>query len=99
MRGGPTFLRHLLNAINALRQPFHKVRINGALRGDIRWWYDYMVQFNGTAACITAERATTVLTDACPQAGGAFCNGDFMYTVWGKDHPHIVNAPINYRAP
>ena len=38
VRGGRTFLRHLLNAINKLRLPHHKTRIEGALKADIDWW-------------------------------------------------------------
>ena len=97
VRGGRTFLRRLLNAINALRLPCHKARIRGPLLDDIRWWSSFISRFNGTAACVSATEACSVLTDACPMSGGAFCSGDFIYTNWSSDHSHLASAPINYQ--
>lgn len=97
VRGGRTFIRRLLTAIHKLRMPHHKARIQGALLGDISWWCTYIDRFNGTAAVINAESAASVLTDACPIAGGAFYGGDFIYTQWEHDHAHVAAAPINYK--
>jgi hypothetical protein len=49
------------------------------------------------AACINATSATTILTDACLKSGGAFCNGDFYYTIWKDDVPDVSSLPINYK--
>jgi hypothetical protein len=97
VRGGRTFLRRLLNAINTLRQPHHKARIQGALLQDILWWKRCMFMFNGTAAVPVAKNACTVLTDACQRSGGAFCSGDFIYTQWKYDCPDVEKASINYK--
>jgi hypothetical protein len=97
VRGGRTFLRRLLSAITKLRSPHHKTRVQGALKHDIDWWNQYMEHFNGVAAFISAESASTIMTDACPRAGGAFFNGDFYYVTWSADQPAMLNAPINYK--
>ena len=78
VRGGRTFLRRLLDAINALRLPHHKACIQGALLQDILWWDHCMYGFNGTAAVPNAQSTRAVLTDTCPVLGGAFCDGEFL---------------------
>ena len=98
VRGGRTFLRRLLDAINSLRFPHHKCRIRGALLKDIEWWINYMSSFNGKSACIQSSvNCKSILTDACLVAGGAFWNGDFVYIDWSADYPKLADAPINYK--
>jgi hypothetical protein len=53
--------------------------------------------FNGVAAFIEDVPITTVQTDSCLAAAGAFYNGDFFYTVWEADHPQIATSCINYK--
>ena len=98
VRGGRTFLRRLLNAINSLRLSHHKIRLRGALMDDIKWWEEYMDYFNGKAKCIKSYvNSKSVLTDACPVAGGAYHDGDIYYTQWSCDYPDLTSAPINYK--
>lgn len=97
VRGGRVFLRRILNSIQQLKRPNHKVRLDGAVRADILWWHAYLQEFNGVAAFMDERPITPILTDACRVSGGAFCNGDFMYVNWTKDHPEIAGAHINYK--
>ena len=97
VRGGRTFLRRILDCIVRLQHGHHKCKITGAVRQDILWWHDFMVQFNGKATCIDSSNAVTVATDACLEGGGAFHQGDFYYVHWASDYPRLSGLPINYK--
>jgi len=97
VRGGRTFLRRLLDCINRLKYGHHKCRLTGDLMLDIRWWHDFMEQFNGKSACIEAHNAVSVMTDACLISGGAFYQGDFYYVNWSSDFQELESLPINYK--
>lgn len=97
VRGGRTFLRRILNCIARLRRPHHKAKIAVEVQKDIHWWSSFMDQYNGVAAFIDTINIAPILTDACSFAGGGFCNGDFMYTVWETDMSTVSSLPINYK--
>lgn len=97
VRGGRTFLRRILDVMNKLKKSTHKVRIQGEIKEDIAWWSKYLEGFNGVVKWIKTGNVSTVVTDACGMAGGAFCNGDFVYTVWSVDCPEAADLPINYK--
>ena len=97
VRGGRTFLRRIFDAIASLKKQHHKVRLQGAIKGDIQWWHEFLSVFNGVAAFIQETDVCSVSTDACLQAGGAFYNGDIYYTVWEADHPEVSDLCINYK--
>ena len=97
VRGGRTFLRRILDSIYKLQHPHHKVRLQGAIKGDIMWWHEFMEKFNGTSHFIEDYPFTTILTDSCSAGGGAFCDGDFVYANWEQDYPDISELHINYK--
>jgi hypothetical protein len=97
VRGGRLFLRRLFNAISTLKKRHHKIRIKAGLKGDISWWRDFLVQFNGVSAFVDVTDIAIISTDACLVAGGAFFNGDVYFTVWEADFPDVCNSPINYK--
>ena len=78
VRGGRTFLRRILDCINKLKRPYHKVRIEGSIRKDLVWWQSFMGQFNGMSRFIDDRPITPIHSDACQTSGGAFCEGDFL---------------------
>ena len=53
--------------------------------------------FNGTVTWISSNSVATIVTDACGFAGGAFYEGDFVYSVWEVDYPDVTSLPINYK--
>ena len=61
VHGGRTFLRRILDSIVRLKRPFHKVKIQGALRQDLLWWQQYLVQFNSFHRCM---RVYPIVTDS-----------------------------------
>lgn len=97
VRGGRTFLRRILDSIAKLRQQHHKVRLRGAIRGDIAWWNSFLKDFNGAAAFIEEAPITPILTDSCTTGAGAFCNGDFRYVNWEADYPELASQHINVK--
>ena len=78
VRGGRTFLRRILDCINKLKRPHHKVRIEGSIKKDLVWWQSFMGQFNGMSRFIDDRPITPIHSDACQTSGGAFCEGDFL---------------------
>jgi hypothetical protein len=97
VRGARLFLRHFYDAIAKLKKRHHKLCLRGAIKEDLIWWDTFLTFFNGVAAFIDDTPITPILTDSCLFAGGAFCNGDFYYTVWQHDYPDIADASINYK--
>ena len=97
VRGARLFLRHIFDAIARLKKRHHKLRLCGAVKEDLLWWDKFLSHFNGVAAFIDDTPITPVLTDSSLFAGGAFCNGDFYYTVWHADFATIADTCINYK--
>lgn len=97
VKGARIFLRRLFDALATLKHQRHKIRLRGAVKADIAWWHNFLQDFNGVAAFMDNTPITTVCTDACLRAGGAFYNGDFFYTVWEEDYPEISDLCINYK--
>lgn len=97
VRGARLFLRRLFNAIATLKHQRHKFRLRGPVKADIEWWHRFLRDFNGVAAFMDNTPITTVQTDACLRAGGAFYRGDFYYTSWEADYPEAADMCINYK--
>jgi hypothetical protein len=97
VRGARLFLRHFYDAIAGLKMRHHKLRLRGAIKQDLLWWDTFLSDFNGIAAFIDDTPVTPILTDSSLFAGGAFCNGDFYYTVWHTDFTQIADSCINYK--
>lgn len=97
VRGARLFLRRLFNGIASLKRAHHKLRLSGEVYKDILWWHKFLRDFNGVAIFCDETPIVPVFTDACPVAGGGFCNGDIFYTVWEADYPNIADSCINYQ--
>jgi hypothetical protein len=97
IHGARLFLRRLFNAVSTLKRQHHKIRLQGPMMEDIKWWDSFMSTFNGVAAFICDKSITPVLTDSCLYAGGTFHNGNFFYTVWEADIPESKDLCINYK--
>lgn len=98
VRGARTFLRRILNAIQTLKRPHHKLRLQGAVKHDMVWWFQFIEQFNGVVPFIDDRPVSPIMTDACTHSGGAvFQDGDFYFTNWPMDHPELYKLPINYK--
>lgn len=96
VRGGKFFLRRILDLIAPLQQQSHKVRLTSGFKGDLSWWLTYLRVFNGTVF-FNEQTNVRVHVDACNQAAGAFCQGDWLYTVFHCDLPAAEKLHINYK--
>ena len=91
--GGKFHLRRIIDRINQLRRPWHRIRVTADMRADLKWWLCFMDTFNGSVKILDKRPTTPVFIDACPVASGCFYEGQFVYTPWdtwsGTDHLHI----------
>lgn len=97
VRGGRTYLRRILNLISPLRQPNHKIRLDRNFHLDIQWWIEFIDHFNCTPVFALPSVDAPVFMDACNSASGIFFDGDWQYTVFNWDWPHIADLHINYK--
>ena len=56
-----------------------------------------MYSFKGSALILDDVPKTIVYTDACDQAGGGHCEGDWFYCNWSVDVPEIQDFHINVK--
>ena len=86
--GGRTFLRRLLDIMNALKKPHHLTRISKALRADLEWWQAFLPTFNGQSDILDSKPidGSQLETDAAAHAGyGAYYAGDWISHWWPPD--------------
>ena len=65
VKGGRTFLRRVLDAMNRLKRPFYKAQITSDLRKDFGWWLNFNRVFNGQAIPIYYS---SLIEHACSNA-------------------------------
>lgn len=94
--GGKYFLRRIYDTINKLKHPWHRTRVTADMREDIRWWLNFLSQFNGTMPMVEPRPLEPIFTDACLDAGGAVFGNKFVYFPWNC-WPQVNNLPINYK--
>ena len=94
--GGKFHLRRILDKITLLRLPWHRTRVTNDMREDINWWLQFMDIFNGTVPLVDKRPTTPVYIDACPVAGGAYYESQFVYTPWDT-WSDAQNLHINFK--
>ena len=81
VRPGRCFLRHLYVATAGPRPQSAPIRVNRAIRADIRWWHTFLQQWNGVSLlwnCGKQEPDEEIYTDA---SGSWGCGGHWR-TRW-----------------
>ena len=68
--GGCTFLRRILDTMNAL-SPSGKFRLDSSFRSDIAWWVNFLRIFNGTRMFLD-QLVTVIISRWTPQNGRTF---------------------------
>lgn len=96
VHGGCTFLRRILDTMNALR-PAGKFRLDQSFRDDIAWWVTFLNVFNGTRLFLDDLPTLDVATDACPVAAGGYFRGDWFYHSFPMDSPAWTELHINHK--
>jgi hypothetical protein len=97
IRGGRTFIRRVLDAMNMFHSPTQKHKLTAEFHADIQWWLLFMQHFNGKAYYPSPYPITSAHVDACNQGGGMYYQGDWAYINWQQDWPAASNLHINYK--
>ena len=84
--GGRTFLRRILDIISSLKSPSARYKLSSDFYADIQWWCEFLKTFNGMQLFLSST-AVEVVICACPQAAGAFFEGDWLYFNFGCETP------------
>lgn len=86
IRGGRTFCRRIYDAMQGVREPHYKIRLNKGFREDLAWWREFAREFNGKAR-ILGRFATCVSTysDASNWGYGATHGSDWMVGAFDPD--------------
>jgi len=95
--GGRTFLRRILDLMNTLPLPASRCRLTSDFHRDIQWWEEFLEVFNGKCNFLDDRPVTSLETDACSSAVGAFYEGDWFYSNLVVDSPQIASLHINFK--
>jgi hypothetical protein len=93
---GRLHTRSVFDLLSKLSKPNHKCFLND-IQQDLRWWSVYIVCGNQTKRIWDDRPVISVCSDSSSAAGGAFCQGDWVYCNWEIDRPRINNLHINIK--
>ena len=90
MRPGRFFLRRIINLATRIgqiaRSRVAQFPITPAARADIRWWLEFLPQWNGISLLYDAHwlaaDALELFTDACNTGYGAVCGDEWFAGAW-----------------
>ena len=97
VQGGRIYLQRVLAIIRQLKRPHHKVLLSDSFHKDVKWWLEYIEQFNCTHFIIEKRPTVHVYTDASQEAGGIVSSSDWCYINWQEDLPQIYHMHINVK--
>lgn len=94
--GGRTFLRRVLDTMNAMSDSA-KHQLSASFYRDLSWWVNFLKTFNGTRLFLQRLPTVDVMTDACPIAAGGYFRGDWFYFNFALDVPAWEHLHINHK--
>ena len=97
VRGGRTYLRRVLDAMNRMKLPHHKAKLSDTFHKDILWWINCLDTFNGRNMFLKPTCSTPVYVDACNTGAGMAFGRDWAYINWVEDWPEIAPMHINFK--
>ena len=99
VRGGWTFLRHVITVMNSAKYRHHHVYLNTQARADFQWWASLLPVFNCRSLFPDELPMTSApaYTDASPAGGGCCWHNDSLYVNWALDFPNMCPLHINYK--
>lgn len=93
---GQTHTGPLYQALRKLKQTHHKALV-ASFRETLIWWYQCLNQHNNQRLIWDLRPIVSCSSDSSQQAGGAFCQGDWIYCNWHNDAPAIASQHINIK--
>ena len=94
---GRAYTASIYRAVSLLKSPHHKLLLNKDIIADIQWWLACLNKLPNVRLIWDNRPNISIVTDSCAAAGGAFCQGDWMYVNWLLDKPRIANQHINIK--
>ena len=91
---GRAHIRSIFSLMSSLKSPTHKCRL-GDLQPDLHWWRYWLDSGLNWRHIWPPSEQLNEYTDACSEAGGAFCNGNWFYVHWPSDVPRLTVHHIN----
>ena len=83
VKGGRCFTRRIYDLCNIVEKPYHKIRLSGEARADIRWWLEFAKEFNGSEKIIRPIHTHLSVYSDSSFAGFAAQHGrDWLMGVW-----------------
>ena len=100
VRDGNKFIRRLYGLAKKLKSMNSRVRINGEVRKDLRWWLKCLGSHNGVTWFpkeIDFSIAKMVFTDACNTGLGGVVDDKWTYMNFSGKHEWILKMSIPYK--
>ena len=94
---GRTFLRRILDRMNALKWPHAKLKLSPEFFKDLQWWITFLETFNGKQKFLDERPVEDVQTDPSSLATGACYKGDWLYHVFTCVSPEYRDIHINLK--
>ena len=100
IKPGRSFLRRLINLSSSASQLHHHIRLNTSARADIRWWFEFMENWNGSSFFTPpAAKPLCLHTDASGSWGcGAVWSNSWFQYKW-PDSWSSVNIAVKELLP
>ena len=101
VRHGRTFIRRLIQISKTAKYLHYRIRLNKEARADIRWWLNYLPEWNGINIIKESKWITSteisLETDASDLAAGCFFMPEWFYVKFETDYAYIRERSINWR--
>jgi hypothetical protein len=92
---GRTYLRRILDTLNRVKQPYHKIKLNDEFQADISWWCKVIHGHQGRCMYTGRGPIHQVYLDACNEGAGFVYGADWGYVNFSIDCPEVGDFHIN----
>ena len=97
VKPGRLFLRRLIDLSSTVSRSHHHIHLNKEAKADIRWWHEFLVEWNGVSIIyepICSDWDLSFATDACLHIGCGGTFGNHWFSVeWPPNFGNLEIAP------